>query len=88
MGLAYHGMTHCVECGTTLSRNEYYICNMCKREEEETRIKARERILNILTDMNDYEIKALEEFIHKIGKEYKNKEIKKEIEKLKKSLDE
>lgn len=69
-------------------KKETEYCPMCERKKEEPRIKARERILNILADMNDYEIKALEEFIHKIGKEYKNKEIKKEIEKLKESLDE
>ena len=87
MGLAFPGITHCNECGTTLSFNETYICNMCKRKEER-KIKSRERTLNILENMSDYEIKALEKFIHKIGKEYKNKEIKKEIKKLEESLEE
>lgn len=36
MGLAYSGVTHCRECGSSLSNNEYGICNSCeeKRKQE------------------------------------------------------
>lgn len=36
--------------------------------------------------MDKYEQKALEEFIHKLGKEYKKQDTLKQIEKLKKNL--
>lgn len=48
----------------------------------------KEKILNILYSMNIYEMKALEEFIHQIGKEYKKKATLEKIEKLKKELEE
>ena len=64
--------------------------------EEKNRIKKLERkeqaekdkILSIFYNMNEYEMKALEEFIHKIGKEYKKKTTLEQIEKLKQELEE
>lgn len=63
--------------------------------EERNRIKKLERkeqaekdkILSIFYNMNEYEMKALEEFIHQIGKEYKKKATLEKIEKLKKELE-
>lgn len=63
--------------------------------EERNRIKKLERkeqaekdkILSIFYNMNEYEMKALEEFIHKIGKEYKKKATLEQIEKLKQELE-
>lgn len=43
MGLAYSGVTHCRECGRSLSNNEYVICNSC--EEKENKIKILQLIM-------------------------------------------
>lgn len=32
MGLACRGVTHCSECGMSLSDNEFGICNSCKEK--------------------------------------------------------
>lgn len=95
MGMAMRGITHCYECGTTLRDGEFHICDSCRQKEKEEQQKQqiqqnkkKEKILNILANMNDYEIKALEEFIHRIGKEYKKRETEKEIERLQKTLEE
>lgn len=37
MGLAFSGVTHCSECGRSLSNNEYGICDSC--EEKRTQDK-------------------------------------------------
>lgn len=94
MGLALIGVTHCRECHRPLKWNEAGICEQCenklieeyenmqKKEQEE-----KEKVLEIFYNMNKYEQKALEEFIHKLGKEYKGKETEKEIERLQKELE-
>lgn len=35
MGLAFSGVTHCRECGKSLSNNEYVICNSCEEKREQ-----------------------------------------------------
>lgn len=34
MGLAFSRVTHCSECGRSLSNNEYGICNSCEEKEK------------------------------------------------------
>lgn len=34
MGLACRGLTHCSECGGSLSMNEYGTCSYCKEKEK------------------------------------------------------
>lgn len=93
MSFAVLGLTSCRECGRSLRDNEYGICNDCEsriREKEEALEKVlndkKDKILSIFYKMDKYEQKALEEFIHKLGKEYKKQETLKQIEKLKKTL--
>lgn len=83
MSLAYPGVTHCLICGCPLKENEYSICEKCEEKDK----KEKEKVLNIFYNMDKYEQKALEEFIHKIGKEYKKKEIEKQIENLQNELE-
>ena len=80
------GLTHCRKCFHPLKDNEFGICNDCKMKENQKENEKKEEILSIFYNMNDYERKALQEFISKIGKEYKIKSIKKNIEKLQKQL--
>ena len=70
-----------------LNDDEFVICNKCKEKEKQEKQKKQERILKIFYSMNEYEQKALEEFIHKIGKEYKREVTKKKIEQLQKELE-
>ena len=35
MGLAFSGVTHCSECGRSLSNNEYGICNSCEEKRKQ-----------------------------------------------------
>lgn len=35
MSFACRGITHCDECGTTLRRDEFVICDMCRERAEE-----------------------------------------------------
>lgn len=35
MSFAYRGITHCDECGTTLRRDEFVICDMCRERAKE-----------------------------------------------------
>lgn len=35
MGLACRGVTHCRECGRSLSNDEYGICNSCKEKRKQ-----------------------------------------------------
>ena len=35
MGVAYSGVTHCRECGRSLSNNEYVICNSCEEKRKQ-----------------------------------------------------
>lgn len=81
MSLAYPGVTHCLICGCPLKENEYSICEKCEENNN------KEKVLNIFNNMDEYEQKALEEFIHKIGKEYKKKETEKQIENLQNELE-
>lgn len=81
MSLAYPGVTHCLICGCPLKENEYSICEKCEENNN------KEKVLNIFNNMDEYEQKALEEFIHKIGKEYKKKEIEKQIKNLQNELE-
>ena len=94
MGMALRGVTHCRECYSPLNDNEYGICKECENKEKQRIEKQKQReqeekekMLGIFYNMNEYEQKALEEFIHKLGKEYKRKETEKEIERLKKELE-
>lgn len=95
MSMVFLRLTHCSECHKPLKSYEFGICEECENKEKQRIEKQRqkeqkekEKILNIFYNMNEYEQKALEEFIHKIGKEYKRKETEKEIERLKKELEE
>ena len=81
MSLAYPGLTHCSICGSRLKDYEYSICEKCEENNN------KEKVLNIFNNMDEYEQKALEEFIHKIGKEYKKKEIEKQIKNLQNELE-
>lgn len=35
MSFAYMGLTHCMNCGTSLDMNEHGLCSRCREEEEE-----------------------------------------------------
>ena len=95
MSFAVLGLTSCRKCGRSLRDNEYGICNDCERKKKEKE-KAIEKVLNdkkdkilsIFYNMDKYEQKALQEFIHQIGKEYKKKATLEKIEKLQKELEE
>lgn len=39
MSFAYPGITHCANCGTSLSMNEHYYCKRCDEEEDRKRQK-------------------------------------------------
>lgn len=80
------GVTNCRKCLRPLDYDENEICTECKNLQEKEQ-KEKEKILSIFYNMNQYEQKALEEFIHKIGKDYKREETEKEIERLQKELE-
>lgn len=56
MGLAYRGVTHCSECGRSLSNNEYGICNSCEEKREQDK--------NITTHHITIKKEKLRELIH------------------------
>lgn len=89
------GLTVCFECGGRLEKDEIGLCKYCREKklirkeiekEKELENQREKKKLEIFYNMNEYEKKALEEFIKRIGKEYRKKEAEKEIEKLKKEL--
>lgn len=86
------GLTVCFECGNRLEKDEIGLCKYCRekklirKEIEKENQREKEKKLEIFYNMNEYEQKALEEFIRRIGKEYRKKEAEKEIERLKKEL--
>lgn len=67
-----------------------FYCGELERynEEEKKREMQKEKSLRILSNMNDDELDALEEFIHKIGKEHRKRNIQKQIKDLKEELGE
>ena len=56
MGLAFSGVTHCRECGRSLSNNEYVICNSCEEKREQDK--------NITTHHATIKTEKLRELIH------------------------
>lgn len=56
MGLAFSGVTHCRECGRSLSNNEYVICNSCEEKREQDK--------NITTHHTRIKTEKLRELIH------------------------
>lgn len=56
MGLALGGVTHCRECGRSLSNNEYVICNSCEEKREQDK--------NITTHHTTIKKEKLRELIH------------------------
>lgn len=56
MGLAFRGVTHCRECGRSLSNNEYVICNSCEEKREQDK--------NITTHHITIKKEKLRELIH------------------------
>lgn len=56
MGLALGGVTHCRECGRSLSNNEYVICNSCEEKREQDK--------NITTHHITIKKEKLRELIH------------------------
>lgn len=94
------GLTVCFECGNRLEKDEIGLCKYCRekklirkeiekenqKQKELENQREKEKKLEIFYNMNEYEQKALEEFIRRIGKEYRKKEAEKEIERLKKEL--
>lgn len=91
MGMAMTGLTHCIRCGKPLSDSEYVICNVCENKEQLEKQKKEkkrlERVLNIFDDMNEDDIKAFKQLVKKLGKEYKKKELEKQIKSLQDEID-
>ena len=56
MGLAFSGVTHCRECGRSLSNNEYVICNSCEEKRKQEK--------NITTHHVTIKTEKLRELIH------------------------
>lgn len=56
MGLAFSGVTHCRECGRSLSNNEYVICNSCEEKRKQDK--------NITTHHVTIKTEKLRELIH------------------------
>lgn len=53
MGMALRGVTHCYRCHKPLADNEFYICNHCKKVEEEDKRKEGECNMMLPSDFND-----------------------------------
>lgn len=83
MGLACIGLTHCPKCGTPYDGMSFK-CKYCEQEKQQKQ----QKILDILCDMNDYEIEAFKRLVKQEGHKIKKEKLKQQIEQLENQLKE
>lgn len=83
MSMAWIGLTHCPKCGNPYKEMSF-TCEYCEAEENEIK----QTKLDMLLSLDNNEIEYLIEIAKKGGKEIKNNKINKQIEELKKELEE
>lgn len=81
------GLTHCERCLQPIPMDEY-TCKQCAEQDKKTREEKIDNIIDMFDNFNKYELEAFKELIVEKGKEYKKKEIEKQIKRLQKEMEE
>ena len=83
MSMALMGITHCPKCGRVYEEMSF-TCKYCEDKKKEKQ----EKILNLFSDMTDYEINALLVLVKEKARELKKQDLKAQIKELENELKE